>query len=571
MRIRATALRKRFRCWLSCVGKHLVTDVLLPDPVAERAAMAWRVHEAEDIQLPKLDFWNYDPCVHHQEWTDPETGELKVGVPHPACEHMLCGARFRKHQRKGISWLYFAQRGLLADAVGTGKTIHAAGLLALMKHRGELNFADRAIIVMRPAALLQFQQQVQRLTKHIPVMTAMGTTQQRIDRYLQPWEIGLIGHQMLLSDLEKILSFEVGTIIVDDVDPLRNRDNRTAAAIKRIARNCDRCIVMTGTPLQKRLAEMHSILEPLGGREVFGSELEFERRYIRKEAQVIYDARKGRRRNVVKIVGYKNITEFKALLAPLALRRIAEDIDDVDIPAVNASPVYLDLYPAQRRAYEELRKGVLQIVNDEGDLVTQTTAMSKVHTGAKICAGLAAVGEEDGPGTGVKLDWIMEQIVDGDLSDEKVVVFINYKDTIRALHKRLTTAGIGFETIWGEERRGAVRFESQQRFWRDPNCRLLIGTTAIEQSLNLQVARHLINVDMILNPARMTQLAGRIQRDGSAFKHVFVHNLLCVRTQEEKYLALLEREQALIDYVWDENSELFEKITPLSLLQLILN
>ena len=95
-----------------------------------------------------------------------------------------------------------------------------------------------------------------------------------------------------------------------------------------------------------------------------------------------------------------------------------------------------------------------------------------------------------------------------------------------------------------------------------------MGTSAIEQSLNLQCARHLINVDMIPNPARMTQLAGRISRDGSQHKTVYVHNLLTYDTQEENYLPVLEREQALIDTVWDSTSELFRQLSGLELLQL---
>ena len=74
---------------------------------------------------------------------------------------------------------------------------------------------------------------------------------------------------------------------------------------------------------------------------------------------------------------------------------------------------------------------------------------------------------------------------------------------------------------------------------------------------------------MILNPARMEQLAGRIRRDGSAHTSVYVHNLLTLDTQEERYIPLLEREQALIDTVWDESSELFESLSPLALLTLI--
>jgi hypothetical protein len=50
---------------------------------------------------------------------------------------------------------------------------------------------------------------------------------------------------------------------------------------------------------------------------------------------------------------------------------------------------------------------------------------------------------------------------------------------------------------------------------------------------------------------------------------VYIHNLRCIDTQEEGYQQLLEREQALIDHVWEEESELFEALSPLQLLQLI--
>jgi SNF2 family DNA or RNA helicase len=98
---------------------------------------------------------------------------------------------------------------------------------------------------------------------------------------------------------------------------------------------------------------------------------------------------------------------------------------------------------------------------------------------------------------------------------------------------------------------------------------VLVGTAAIEQGLNLQIARHLICVDQIMNPARMQQLAGRIKRVGSAYKTVYVHNLLTLNTQEEGYLDLLMREQALADHIWSESNQLYEALSPLALLQLV--
>ena len=260
---------------------------------------------------------------------------------------------------------------------------------------------------------------------------------------------------------------------------------------------------------------------------------------------------------------------MKQRIAPLVLRRLASDLNDVELPTIIPDDVYLDLYPYQRKKYDELRKGVLQILKEDGGVqIKRPDALAKIHYGAAICAGAAALGEEDRPGTSVKMDWILDAL-DGDLSEEKVVIFANLKNSVRALQYRFRDAKIGFVTVWGEERDKAARAAAQERFWSDPNCRVLIGTKAIEQSLNLQVARHLINMDMILNPSRMQQLAGRIRRDGSVFSHVFVHNLLTFNTQEAGYMRMLEREQALADFIWDENNQLFNALDPIALLQLI--
>jgi SNF2 family DNA or RNA helicase len=149
------------------------------------------------------------------------------------------------------------------------------------------------------------------------------------------------------------------------------------------------------------------------------------------------------------------------------------------------------------------------------------------------------------------------------------VVFANLKVTVEAIQARLTRAGIGHVTVWGRDRNRANRAEALRQFWEVPECRVLVGTKAIEQSLNLQVSRHLVNVDTILNQARMEQLAGRIKRDGSRYRHVFVHNLLTRGTQEEQYMPMLEREAAVAGHVWDESSELFQALPPLQLLQMI--
>lgn len=531
---------------------------MLPDlskiPEEKRAAAAEKIRSLKDFELPDLSYFNRFPCSKHET--------VSTG-----CRD--CGIELRKHQRVGIAWLYTVKKGLLADSCGTGKTIQAAGLLASIAEVGELNEDHRAVVVVRPPAIMQWNMQLNRMLPSISTIVADGDRQKRINKYVAPWQVLVIGFHMLQRDVNMIEQFSVSTLIVDDVDPLRTATSRTAEVLKYIAAKCSRVAILTGTPLQKRLFELYSVLEPIGGTEVFGSLGAFEQAYINYDRTRMLNPTSGRFFSSRKAVGYKNLDDFKSKMARFALRRTASDIDDVSLPATSVSDVFLELSSAQRQKYDELKRGVLRIIKEQGDQVKRAKAAAAFTYGAQICTGIATLGEADRPGTSCKLDWVEDKLVDGDLSDDKVVVFSIFKNTVRALQARLTAAGVGFETVWGEQPDKNVRWKSQERFWNDDSCRVLIGTTAIEQSLNLQVARHLINIDMILNPARMEQLAGRIRRDGSAYRTIYIHNLLTVGTQEEGYLKALEREQALIDHVWGERSELFKFLSALELLQLI--
>lgn len=523
-------------------------------PESKRLAVANKIRTIKDIKLPDLKYFNSDPCEVHEQLN-------------PACQQ--CGVVFRKHQRVGVAWLFTAGQGLLADSVGTGKTIQAAGATALLKQAGRLDNGGKVLVVCRPSAVPQWNMQLQRLLKDTNIIVGDGSKDKRINKYhSQDWEVCVMGYQMLINDLERLDNFDIEAVFVDDVDPLRNGDTSTAYAINRITRFTPHKYILTGTPLQKRLYDLYNVLQPLNVRDVLGSPISFERRYIQKDL-VSEVSSTGNVSTKRKVTGYRNLSEFKEKIAHLTLRRTADDIDDVDLPAVIPSNVFLEPYQSQVTKYRELQQGVLRIIKEQGEQVKRTTAINRFLYGAQICGGLAMLGEPDRPNSSVKLDWVEEKIVDGDLSEEKIVVFINFQNGIRALQARLDRAGVGYSTIWGRSKSNAERFEAQQRFWNDDSCRVLMGTTSIEQSLNLQVARHLINVDMIMNPSRMEQLAGRIRRDGSKYKSVYVHNLLTTGTQEERYLPALQREQALIDHIWDSKSELFEALSPLALLTMI--
>ena len=541
----------------------LALDAVSPDRLLQAAE---RVRLAHDVVLPSLTYLNTSPCLEHG---------LTSAEPVLGC--VRCGMRPRRHQRTAATWLFLARKALLADQMGVGKSLSAMTTLAMAAQAGELDPArggGRVLVVCRPPALDQWRQELCRALPGLVTEIADGPASARSDRYAEPWQILIMGYQMLQKDIDVIERLGIHHLIVDDVDPIRHSNTKTAWTIKRLANQCARVMVLSGTPLQKKLEELYDIYTLFGGARVLDTKSAFKNRYTVAEPVTIRT--KGNvKRTISHVSHHRRLSEFKELTAHFALRRTVADIDDVDLPDVIPSNIFLELHPAQRERYDELAAGVVRLVHSQGTSVKQATALTKILYGAQICEGLAALGEPDGPGASVKLDWLMTQLT-GDWSGEdatdpgeKVVCFVQFKAGVRALVERLRRADIGHVVVWGEDRDRASRTAAVARFWQDPGCRVLIGTAAIEQSLNLQVSRRIVNVDQLINPARMNQLAGRVRRIGSVHRAVYVHNLLTVDTHEERILALLESEAALAGHIWGEQDPIYNALTPIQLLTAI--
>lgn len=533
----------------------MTVSTLLETDREKRDRLCDTIKTAPDVRLPDLKYWNYTACAAHE-------------TPKVDCEFRACGGELFTHQRIGVMWLYVRKKGLLGDLPGVGKTNQTLALAALLKERGELT--NRMLIVCQTPAVLQWLQEAHRWVPKLRVEAVYSgmSRNARVKRYVQDWDVMIIGYHMLLKDHSMLERLDIGTIAIDDVDPLLNHDTQTHDVITALAQNTDRCIVMNATSIQTRLEQIHAALMPAGGFEIFGSLSAFEAKYFRKELKQEV-SRSGKVITKREVTGYKNGADLKKKLRPVVLRRTYEDLTDIAMPTLMPPEhVWFDLHPEQAKKYAELKAGVLRLKTSEGEKVRKVQALAMVTYGQQICAGLPALGEDDGPQASVKLDWLMKQLT-GPWEDRKVVCFIKNLGMISAARARLDNMGIGYATIWGPEAKASHREAEKTRFWNDPNCRVMLGTSAIERSLNFQNANILVNFDTLLNPARMQQIAGRIRRAGSKHQHVWVFNLFCRDTQEDRYLSVLQKRQAVADYTWEEQSELYEALSPMELLSLI--
>jgi len=542
-----------------------------PSQQAVRWQHAAAVHTMHDVALPRLTYWNYDACGEHQ-------------APEALCQR--CGGSFRRHQRTGVTWLWLAMKGLLGDPTGTGKTINVLGLLAMLKESGELGSeapSQRAVIVAGAAE--QWLGECRRFLPGIISVVATGTPARRAAKYTDPWEVLIVSPETLrmrtikrknggssrAGDLEILEQFDIGTLVYDDVDAMRHYGTGTAYAINRLAERCHRVIGTHATPVQKRPMEAYDYLIPVGGPERFGPRQVFKQMYVREE-QDYYESRDQYGHTVVKSrvreAGIRNGEQLKRLVAPMVLRRSPAEMDDVSVPELVPSIAWVELTSQQKARYAELKKGVLRILREEGETVERAEAMQQFIRGWQICAGLAALDGEGRGAASAKIDWVMDKLT-GDFAEDKVVVFSYFLPNIADLSVRLTQAGIGHVVRWGRNQDRDARHADLERFRHDPLCRVLLGTTTIERSINLQVARHMVALDTIINPARMRQLAGRVARIGSRQPTVYFHQILALSSQEAAYPEILQREQAMADWLFNEKSDLFPSLSASDLLRMI--
>jgi superfamily II DNA or RNA helicase len=104
--------------------------------------------------------------------------------------------------------------------------------------------------------------------------------------------------------------------------------------------------------------------------------------------------------------------------------------------------------------------------------------------------------------------WLAEQLID-EFPEEPI-----------ALYSGTTKSGIFLAGEWTPTTRETIKERIRNR-----ELRLLLGTDAASEGLNLQSLATLINLDLPWNPTRLEQRKGRIQRIGQIHDTVQVYNL----------------------------------------------
>ncbi len=150
-------------------------------------------------------------------------------------------------------------------------------------------------------------------------------------------------------------------------------------------------------------------------------------------------------------------------------------------------------------------------------------------------------------------------------SDERLVIFTEYKTTLDYLLRRLR------EDFGDDDERFLCLFGGMDELQRgeikdafndpDAKVRVLLATDAAAEGLNLQSsARYLLHFDCPWNPARLEQRNGRLDRHGQA-RDVLVHHFVSEQNADLKFLSYLIHKVDKIREDLGATGELFDEAT----------
>lgn len=440
------------------------------------------------------------------------------------------------YQRKGALFAARAGRSLIADDMGLGKTIQAIAAVEILARFVGL---ERVLIISPTSLKHQWKQEIEKFCgRSVQVVEALPA--KRAELYGADSFYKITNYDVIHRDFGLILNWAPDMIILDEAQRIKNWKTRRAQSVKKL--DSRYAIVLTGTPLENRLEELHSIVEFVD-RFRLGPMFRFL-----AEHQHVDD--------VGKVVGYHNLSKIAESLKPILVRRSKHEVLK-ELPDRLDKNYFVPMTKEQMKHHEENGEIVARIVAkwrrfgflSETD---QRRLMIALQNMRMSCNSTYLLDKKTD--FGIKADELVSVLEETfERPDTKAVVFSQWLGTHELLVNRLESYKRDYVLFHGgiasKKRKDLI-----MQFKNDPKCRVFLSTDAGGIGLNLQNASTVINMDLPWNPAVLEQRIGRIHRLGQ-HQPVRVVNFIAQGTIEHGMLSLLSFKRSLFSGVLDKGKD----------------
>lgn len=460
---------------------------------------------------------------------------------------------------------------LNSDSVGLGKTICTIGTVKwFIENKGY----TKILIICKKSIKRQWKEEFDKFTdlsKDFDIIYTGETAKKRKKAYeefdLANKGILITNYHSFLNDTDIIKNLYYDIVVIDEVHSVKARLGKLNNNIASAVRNKP-VIFLTGTPIMSKPEDIFGIIQ-IANPNYFGSWKKFSERYL-----VTANTRFG-----WECIGAKNLDELRQKVQDILIRRTEYEVS-IQLPKTNIIKKTCIMDQLQEKILEMIAQEALQISNKmsslkdkDGKIFNQQQydlleAKSKGLIAARQAASTdprmflysnsKAMRDKFGaqiPKT-YKMSEKMESTIDlvEDIIEEgnKVIIFSKFR----------TSAGLIAQYVNDKLKIPVLMYTgNEDQMMRDNNISLfkqsenhcvLVGTDAMAEGLNLQVAKYVINLDQPDTYAIKTQRIGRARRAGSLFDNVIVYDMITsstnnVKSKDEERLENIEKNKDLSD------------------------
>ncbi len=443
-------------------------------------------------------------------------------------EHLDLYKPLYPFQQQGVEFLFTHNSALLADEMGTGKTVQTIIALRLLYRKALI----KNTLVICPLSILGSTQLSLKTGKsegwdghffhwapELAVTVVRGSDKQRKMDWKYPAHVFITTYDVIRNDIESGLldknTNKFDCIIVDEAQNIKNRESGRSKAVKKLS--TDYRWALTGTPIENKVEDVISIFD-----------------FIKPKLFTKEDY---------------SPQSVKRIIGPFFLRRLKRDVLK-ELPEKVRQEEWLELDEEQRIAYDEVliqgRRKITSSLQLDKEFTIRTHIFTLIMELKKICN--FAPNKETSPKTELLLEYL-ETIIE---NNAKVLIFSQYTTFgIDILEKLLTRKNIKYVTIKGDtplqQRNKAVEDFRNSTL----NIPIFLGSVKTAGlGISLTEASYVIHFDHWWNPASMWQAEDRAHRPGQLNK-LNIYSFWMSSTIEERIKEKLHEKGLLIENVID--------------------
>jgi len=461
-------------------------------------------------------------------------------VPSPA----TFKGELRPYQQRGLAWLSFlSSLGLgacLADDMGLGKTVQLLALLLAEREDGRNGSEKRCpptLLICPMSVAGNWQREAERFAPDLRVHVHHGPerlTGTKFARASRASDLVITTYALATRDRETLGAVKWERVALDEAQNIKTIDAKQTRAIRSLGAR--HRVALTGTPVENRLTELHSIMDFLNPG-LLGPAATFKRSYARPIERYRDEHATARLRRAT---------------GPFILRRLKTDREIItDLPEKIEMRVDCHLTKEQASLYQAVVEEMLEKAAQAEGIERSGVILAALMKLKQVCNHPAHLLKDRSglDGRSGKLARLEEILAEALAEGDRVLCFTQFAEFGQMLRAHLQER-LGREVMFlhgGTPKTARDEMVEQFQDGGGPSV-FILSLKAGGTGLNLTAANHVVHFDRWWNPAVEDQATDRAFRIGQK-KNVQVRKLTCMGTLEERIDALITQKKDLAERI----------------------